>query len=61
MRCHYHTCKKKLSIVEKTIKCKCHLSYCMSHRIAENHACTYNYNAVKVHLEGCKHEKVIKI
>jgi len=32
-------CKKKLSLVEQTIVCKCKHSFCAAHRLFSAHAC----------------------
>lgn len=47
--CFYKTCGKRLSLLEQsTYTCsKCNHTYCTLHRLAENHACPYDFkNAV---------------
>jgi hypothetical protein len=61
MRCAFDGCKKKLSNVEKTIKCVCNNTYCSKHRMPETHKCCYDYTKDKVVVVGCQHEKLIKI
>ncbi len=61
MRCSFDECKKKLSNVEKTIKCVCGNSFCSKHRMPECHKCSYDYTKDNVVVEGCKHVKLIKI
>lgn len=55
------TCKKKLTIIEKNIKCRCEHSYCAKHRQPEHHDCQYDYSQDKVKLEKCVKEKIQKI
>ena len=44
MRCA--ECKKRLGLVEETVgACKCGKSLCTSHRLPEQHGCTYEYKA----------------
>jgi len=61
MRCNLDGCKKKLTNVEKTIKCVCNNTFCSKHRMPECHTCSYDYTKDKVIVEGCKYEKLIKI
>ena len=38
------TCQKKLQLVETVAgKCKCQQTFCTLHRLAEKHACLYDY------------------
>jgi hypothetical protein len=37
------TCKKKLTLVEQQMQCRCKKSHCGKHRLAASHDCTYNY------------------
>lgn len=61
MRCQYHTCRKKLTSVELIIICKCELVFCVKHRLAEHHECTYDYSKDKIIVVGFKKEKITKI
>ena len=43
-KCQVQYCNKKLSMTDLiTCKCKCGNIYCLLHRLAEAHNCTYNY------------------
>jgi len=42
-RCAHSDCKKKLLLSDPT--CRCHLRFCLAHRMSEVHACTYDYKA----------------
>lgn len=42
-RCGYTECKKKLSLTDSD--CRCGIRFCMNHRHAETHNCTYDYRA----------------
>ena len=61
MRCAVDGCKKKLTNVEKNIKCVCNKTYCSKHRMPETHNCTYDYTKDKVVVIGCEQKKLIKI
>lgn len=54
-------CKKKLSRIEKTIKCRCDKAFCAKHRQSENHNCSYDYSKDKVCLKACVKEKIQQI
>ena len=51
-------CLKRISLVDAIIaKCKCGLTFCLLHRLAENHNCTYNFKKeidVKAYIEKNK-------
>ena len=38
-RCNFKECKKKLSIVDLLIVCRCNKSFCITHRFATSHKC----------------------
>jgi len=42
-RCFHSDCKKKLLLSDPT--CKCKERYCMSHRMPEDHGCSFDYKA----------------
>ncbi len=44
-RCCFEGCKKKLTLTQQTMKCKCQMCFCSKHFHAEEHACTFNYKA----------------
>ena len=50
-------CKKKLTLVQSSIKCRCGNSYCRNCLHPENHNCSYNYKNDKKKLE----EKLVKV
>jgi len=39
VRCPHEQCKKKLNLVDKSIKCICQKSFCPKHRLPESHSC----------------------
>jgi predicted nucleic acid binding AN1-type Zn finger protein len=41
VRCEHPDCKKKLGLLG--FDCRCGHHFCGEHRMAENHACTYDY------------------
>lgn len=44
VRCSFGECNKKLSITDKLIgKCKCDNIFCNSHRIPEEHVCSFDW------------------
>jgi len=62
MRKCFH-CNKKFLI---TVTCKCGNNYCLTHRYAENHKCSFDYKAqAKERLEKenpvINYAKIIKI
>lgn len=40
-RCEAELCKRKLALT--TGSCKCKKYFCAKHRVAEDHACTFDY------------------
>lgn len=44
-RCAKDTCKKKVFI---TGECKCGKTFCINHRLPEEHDCTFDFKSVKV-------------
>ena len=54
--CAFEKCKKKLTFVEETIKCRCKLSFCGKHRIPNNHSCNFDYK--KMVLEQLKKNEI---
>ena len=64
-KCNMLNCKKKLSLVDMSIKCKCGNIYCNSHRYSSNHDCQFNYkkdfkNILETKLDKVINDKVIK-
>lgn len=57
-RCLYNGCKTKLGLTP--ITCKCGFQYCASHRIAEEHECTYDYHKNAVKQLSSMHVKIVK-
>ena len=39
VKCNHEACKKKLDLVDLSIKCKCQRYFCKRHRPIENHMC----------------------
>eukprot|EP00941_MAST-03F_sp_MAST-3F-sp1_P005203 g5203.t1 len=65
-RCAHEGCKKKLTLVEKSVgKCRCGLIFCSQHRYASAHNCTFDYvsDASKLSqgLGGGKADKILRI
>lgn len=45
-RCNYNNCNKKLTFSQQiTSKCKCEKVFCDTHRLAENHYCTFDFKS----------------
>ena len=66
-RCARNDCKKKLSMVEREIKCLCGKCFCSKHRLPEDHYCTHDFSESaekkeeKAEALKCVPEKVAKI
>lgn len=46
-------CSKKLSLVDQVAgKCLCGYTYCMEHRLAESHQCSYNHQKAFIEKAG---------
>ena len=56
-RCFHSDCKKKLLLSDPT--CKCKERYCMTHRMPEDHACSFDYKAAGKSLLEQSNPKVI--
>tara|TARA_Y100000996_G_C22416523_1_gene599550 strand:+ start:73 stop:267 length:195 start_codon:yes stop_codon:yes gene_type:complete len=59
-----HICKKKLKLTD--MKCRCGYKFCSSHRLPEQHNCTYDFKKERVDpkkmgLGGGHFKKVIQI
>jgi hypothetical protein len=56
-------CKRRLTITEKLVTCKCGNIYCTNHRHATNHTCTFDYKKDKNDKEivNARFEKLNKI
>ena len=52
--CEFEGCKKKLKLIN--FKCKCEKTFCILHRLSEQHSCTYEY---KNELNNDKKQKEI--
>ena len=52
-------CKKKLSLVEQTIVCKCNKSFCSKHRLFTAHQCVVETKTTLP--EAATFKKIIKI
>lgn len=58
-RCQFSGCKKKLTLTQKSIACKCKMYFCAKHRYAEDHSCTFDFKSadkkiLKTSLLNCK-------
>ena len=42
-RCSGKECRRKLSLVDQTLVCKCGKTFCSRHRHASAHSCSYDY------------------
>ena len=57
-RCQYidkdgNKCKIKLSLIDKTIICRCKKKFCQKHRLCESHDCEVDLSKIKeVNVEG---------
>ena len=43
VKCQCKGCKKRLTLVEATIQCKCGKVFCSKHRLCENHNCSIDH------------------
>ena len=59
-KCYHELCKKKLTLVDLSIMCKCQQYFCKKHRPIENHTCIEKDPDVQK-LIKCVPEKVIAI
>lgn len=57
--CNENTCNKKLKLYD--MECRCNHKFCSTHRLPEDHACSYDYKKDKIKLEKVVADKVIKI
>jgi hypothetical protein len=45
-QCAVPNCLKRISLIDEIIaKCKCGLKFCILHRQAENHECSYDFKS----------------
>ncbi len=63
-RCQHADCKKKLGLLG--FDCRCGHKFCSSHRMPDDHACTFDFReaakkTLQAQLESCVAEKVTKI
>ena len=42
-KCQFYKCKKKINLIESTIKCRCDGIFCNIHRFARDHHCTFDF------------------
>lgn len=47
MRCQFPTCKKKLSLVESSMMCRCKQHFCAKHRLPSAHQCRIDYQSLQ--------------
>lgn len=64
-RCSKEGCRKKLTLVDLTIQCKCQGYFCKKHRQPEQHDCSFNFKdkdvEILVKAMECYANKVIQI
>jgi hypothetical protein len=44
-RCCFEGCRKKLTLTQQTMKCRCNMCFCSKHFPSEEHHCTFDYKA----------------
>ena len=64
LRCSFVGCRKKLTLLD--LECKCKNKYCLTHRLPENHNCTYDFKtegkiAIEKNNPVVVNDKLIKI
>ena len=64
-RCSKEGCRKKLTLVDLTIQCKCQGYFCKKHRQPDQHDCSFNFKDKDVEklvkAMECHANKVIQI
>ncbi len=50
-RCAHKECKKKLTLIDLSMTCKCGNNYCSKHRPCETHNCTYDFSKSKEEID----------
>ena len=67
-RCAFEGCKKKLSLINLELSCRCGKSFCALHRMPESHKCSFDFKndnqvnqCVKVEDLKCIADKIIRI
>ena len=65
-RCQAKDCKKKLTVVQQSLKCKCEKYFCDNHRLPESHNCTFDYKNKELTMDKleemrCVSAKIIKV
>lgn len=45
-RCAFAECRRKLSLVQQSMPCRCTLVFCADHRPSDKHACSFDYVAL---------------
>lgn len=63
-RCAFYGCNKKLKLTD--LLCKCEKTYCIFHRLPEQHNCEYSYKEnfdkqKEINKMKCVSEKINKI
>ena len=44
-RCCHESCNKKLTLVQKSLACKCGKYFCSSHRFESQHNCSFDFKS----------------
>lgn len=68
VKCSFNECKKRLSLVDESIRCRCDHSFCAKHRDSARHNCTFNYKDMnreiltkKIDIDLTSEKKVVRI
>ncbi|CAL1126867.1 unnamed protein product [Cladocopium goreaui] len=52
-------CRRRISLVESTIKCRCGLAFCERHMAAENHECAFDWRQMQREKIARENPKVV--
>ncbi|CAJ1378503.1 unnamed protein product [Effrenium voratum] len=53
-------CRRRISLVESTIRCRCGLAFCERHRAAESHECQFDWRQMQRDKVARENPKVIQ-
>lgn len=57
-RCDMKCCKKKVYVLPP---CRCGKSFCMKHRLPEEHECNFDYTKLRKRIETEDNEKKVMV
>lgn len=60
MRCAHAACRKRLKLMDR-FACRCAHTYCSDHRLASQHACTFDFRKEYVPPEGIRAPKLERL